>query len=450
MLGKLSDNKQRDIFNPMLVDFIDMNHELVLLAEKIDWKYFEKEFAPLYSKVGMPSVPLRTILGCMLLKQLYNVGDEKIPEMWVSNPYMQYFCGESYFQHCFPFDPSDFVHFRKRLGEKGLEKIFAYSVKLHEGTVKKSKMVLSDTTVQENNTTFPTDSKLYKKIIDKCNKIAEQEHISQRQTYTRTGKQLLRESYNGQHPKRMKRAKKAKKKLQTIAGRQIRELERKMSEGQKAAYEKEIELYKKVINQKPKDKDKIYSLHKPFTKCIAKGKAHKPYEFGNKVGITTTGTRKSKIIITAIKAFLGNPYDGNTIEPLLEQMENHQFPLPEELVYDRGGKGQNEIRGVKILTANKPLKRDSNYCKQQKRKKLRRRAAIEPVIGHLKTDFRMAQNYLSGEEGIQINALLSATAWNLKKMMEILKENMKKFFFIFFMRFLFSLQIKLNFQKLNF
>ena len=118
MLGKLSDNKQRDIFNPMLIDFIDMNHELVLLAEKIDWSYFEKEFAPLYSKVGMPSVPLRTMLGCLLLKQLYNVGDEKMPEMWVSNPYMQYFCGESYFQHSFPFDPSDFVHFRKRLGKE--------------------------------------------------------------------------------------------------------------------------------------------------------------------------------------------------------------------------------------------------------------------------------------------------------------------------------------------
>lgn len=130
-------------------------------------------------------------------------------------------------------------------------------------------------------------------------------------------------------------------------------------------------------------------------------------------------------------------------------MKNHQFPLPEELVYDRDGKGQNEIKGVKILTANKTLKRDSDYCKQQKSKKLRRRAAIEPVIGHLKTDFRMAQNYLSGEEGIQINALLSTTAWNLKKMIEILKENMN-FFFMFFMRFLFSLQIKLNFQKLNF
>lgn len=160
MSGKLSDNKQRDIFNPMLVDFIDMNHELVLLAEKIDWKYFEKEFAPLYSKAGMPDVPLRTILGCLLLKQLYNVGDEKMPEMWVSNPYMQYFCGESYFQHCFPFDPSDFVHFRKRLGEEGIEKIFAYSVKLHEGAVKKSKMVLSDTTVREyNRTLVRTDEK---------------------------------------------------------------------------------------------------------------------------------------------------------------------------------------------------------------------------------------------------------------------------------------------------
>jgi IS5 family transposase len=180
-------------------------------------------------------------------------------------------------------------------------------------------------------------------------------------------------------------------------------------------------LYTKAVTQKRNDTDKIYSIHKPFTRCIAKGKAHKQYEFGNKVGLVTTSNKGKKIIL-GIKAFLQTPYDGHTIEPLLEQMENSGQQLPKELVYDRGGRGKTEIKGVKISIPSTPRKTDTAYQKQTKRKKFRTRAAIEPIIGHLKTDFRLAQNYFMGETGPQINALLSATAWNLKKMMEILKQ----------------------------
>ncbi len=212
----------------------------------------------------------------------------------------------------------------------------------------------------------------------------------------------------------------------------MRELERKMSEEQRRRYEKELELYKRAVNQRKEDKDKIYSLHKPFTHCISKGKPHKPYEFGNKVGLITTG-KKGKKIITAIRAFTENPFDGHTIDPLLEQMKGNDLKLPKELVYDRGGRGKKEIRGVKIITPGKPRASDTAYQKQQKRRKFRARADIEPIIGHLKKDFRMEQNYLMGEEGIQINALLAASAWNLKKMMEKLKEE----FFCLIFRLLF-------------
>ena len=198
MLGKSEIKSQRELFRPMLEDFIDMRHELVLLGEKIDWSYFENEFAPYYSDRGAPSVPIRLMVGCLMLKHLYNLGDERIPEFWVRDVYFQHFCGGVYFEHKFPFDPSDFVHFRNRVGEEGIEKIFAYSVKLHGKEVpNRSKLVLSDTTVQENNTTFSTDAKLCKKVIDKCNKIAEKEGINQRQRYTRESKQLLRDTYNG-------------------------------------------------------------------------------------------------------------------------------------------------------------------------------------------------------------------------------------------------------------
>jgi len=418
LVGK-KNNIQRDIFKPMLVDFINNQHELCLLAEKIDWIYFEKEFEQFYSKLGRPSMPIRFMVGCLLLKRIYNLGDETLAGEWIMNPYMQHFCGMSHFEHKFPCDPSDFVHFRNRIGEKGIEKIFVYSVQIH-GEKAMEKQVLSDTTVQENNTTFPTDAKLAKKVIDHCNKIAVKNDIKQRQTYSRVSKQLLRDTYNPKHPKRAKKAKQASRKLNTYAGRLIRELERELTEDQLAIHKGKLDLYTRVINQKKTDKNKVYSLHKPFTACIAKGKAHKQYEFGNKIGLFTTA---QSMIIKAIAAFSGNPHDSKTIKPLLDQVKKNQLNIPKEVVYDRGGKGQKQIGNTIISTPdNKPLKRDTDYQKRKKRNKFRRRAAIEPQIGHLKTDFRMGQNYLHGSKSPQINAFLAAAGWNFKKMMMLLKQ----------------------------
>jgi len=430
MIGKLPQTTQRNLFRPMLADFIDPSHELVLLSKKIDWDYFEKEFEPLYcTNNGTPSVPIRLMVACLMLKQLYNLGDESLPAYWVRDVYFQYFSGMTFFEHEFPFNPSDFSHFRKRIGVAGFEKIFAHSVKLHGNDVSnQAKFSLSDTTVQENNTTFPTDAKLCKKVIDKCNEIAAAEGIQQRQKFRKESKQLVREAYNGKHPKRFRKAQKAKKRLRTIACHQIRELEQKMNESQNLVYRNELELFKRAANQQKNDKDKIYSLHKPFTKCIAKGKPHKPYEFGNKVGIVSGGVKGRKIIL-AVKGFIDNVFDGHTIEPLLAQMQANGIALPGELAYDRGGKGRSEIMGVKILIPSVPKKTDSALQKLSRRMKHRRRAAIEPILGHLKSDFRMAQNYLGGVAGVEINAFMAACAWNLKKMMEVLKKKFLLFIF---------------------
>ena len=422
MRGKSLSQDQQDLFKPLLKEFINLTHELALLGDKIDWTYFEKEFSHLYSKTGKPSMPVRLMVGALMLKRIYDLGDETLCEAWAMNPYMQYFCGMAHFEHKFPCDPSDFVHFRKRIGEIGVEKIFAYSVILH-GKASKEKVTLSDTTVAENNTTFPTDAKLAKKIIDKCNDIARKEGVNQRQTYTKTAKQLLRNTHNSSHPKRRKKAKRSGQKLKTIAGRLIRELERKLTPEQLENYLDKMNMFTKVLGQKRSDKNKIYSLHKPFTACIAKGKAHKQYEFGNKVGLITT---YKSLIITAIKSFRGNPHDSKTIEPLLNQMQSNLNHTPQEVIYDRGGKGQKQIGNTKISTPDyKPLKRDTEYERRSKRKKFRRRAAIEPVIGHLKSHFRMGQNYLSGSNSSQINAFLAAAGWNLKKMMKQLKNELK-------------------------
>lgn len=428
MTGKSPNQNQKNIFLPLLNEFIDMNHELVLLADKINWTYFEKSLSHHYSKTGQPAMPIRLMVGCLMLKRLYDYGDETLAAEWIMNPYMQYFCGEAHFQHQFPCDPSDFVHFRNRIGEEGVELIFSYSVKLH-GKKAKSKQALSDSTVQENNTTFPTDAKLAKKIIDNSSKIARQESVVQRQSYKRTSKKLLRDTYNSSHPKRKKKALRAKKKLRTIAGRVIRELHNKLPDEVLPLYSDELSFYQQVLNQEKSDKNKVYSLHKSFTACIAKGKAHKQYEFGNKVGLMIN---PKSLVILGIESFEGNPHDSKTIEPLLNQINKNLNYQPEEVIYDRGGRGIAEINGVKVSTPKPPKKSDSQYQKRKKRKKFRRRAAIEPVIGHLKSDYRMAQNYLHGRRSPRMNAMLAATGWNLKKMMEKLKHELLFLYIVLF------------------
>ena len=241
-------------------------------------------------------------------------------------------------------------------------------------------------------------------------------------------KNLVRTTYNGKHPKRRKNANKAQRKLKTIARRVVRELMRKLPEDVLQHYQEELLLYQKILNQKKQDKNKVYSIHKPFTACIAKGKAHKQYEFGNKVGIMVN---PKNLVILTVQSFEGNPHDSKTIEPLLNQMQKNLNYLPEEVIYDRGGRGRSNINGVNILTPKPPLKRDSRYTKLKKRKKFRRRAAIEPVIGHLKKEFRMGQNYLHGANSPIINAMLAAAGWNLKKLMKKLK---KEFLWLYIYR----------------
>jgi len=241
----------------------------------------------------------------LLLKRLFNISDEQLAEQWVMNPYMQYFSGMNTFQHRFPMDPSNLVHFRKRIGKEGIEKIFAYSVKMH-GKQAQEKTIIADTTVQENNITYPTDAKLYKKGIDKLNDLFDQYNIPRRQSYRRISKQLLRESYNPNHPRRHKKAKKAIKKLHTLLGRMLREFYRNAPEDILKENNELLNIIQAVYTQTRYDKNKIYSYHKPYTACISKGKPHKKYEFGNKIGLSITA---KSLIITSVRAFKGNPHD---------------------------------------------------------------------------------------------------------------------------------------------
>jgi IS5 family transposase len=220
------------------------------------------------------------------------------------------------------------------------------------------------------------------------------------------------------HPKRRKKANAAARKIKVIAGRVVRDLERKMTMKQLRKYEHDLALFHRVLKQQQKDSNKIYSLHEPEVRCITKGKEAKKYEFGNKVSIAKT--MKSGIIV-GVTSFRENLYDADTLDPQLQQIGRMTGKLPKTAICDRGYRGKKRVLGVEIRIPAKPKKRASNYEKQKARKFFRTRAGIEPVIGHMKHDNRMIRNYLSGTQGDVINALLAATGFNMRKMLRRIK-----------------------------
>lgn len=418
MLGKSPDQKQKNLFQPLLKEFINPDHPLVILAERIPWKELEDEFRELYSDTGQPSKPVRLMAGLLILKQMYDLGDETIMPVWVQNPYYQYFCGEAEFQWSFPCDPSDLVHFRKRIGKAGVEKILELSIKLQPRKDLRSRDVLVDTTVQEKNITYPTDTKLYVKIIKKSNKIAKKEGLVLRQSYKRTTRNLLLKQRFAHHPKRRKEALKAQRKLRTIAGRLTREVERKLSEEKLKLYINDLELFKKVLAQERFDKNKIYSLHEPDTACIAKGKASKKYEYGSKVSFAML---PGSNIIVGVVNYKGNPHDSTTLEGTLNHSKRICGREFANAIVDRGYKGKKKIGNTNIVSPGPPI-RNNEYQRRKKRRQCQSRAAIEPVIEHIKDDCRMARNYLKGIIGDEINAILAGAAFNFRRLLRVIEQ----------------------------
>jgi len=410
MLGKTPKYHQVNLFQTPLKTFINMEHELIQLADAIDWDAVEVEFMGYFAELGRPGVPIRKMVGLMLLKSLYNLSDENTVARWVENPYYQYFTGEFVFQTTPPIDPADFSKFRRRIGEEGAEKLLKLSIQLNADECVKETEVMVDTTVQEKNITFPTDVKLTRKVIARCLKTARNENITLRRTYTRELKKLNLQTRFMNHPKRKREGLKAKKRLQTIGKALVNDLARKMNSEQLKVYLGDLMLYSRVLTQKRTDSNKIYSLHEPDVQCIAKGKEHKQYEFGNKSSIAKT---KTGVIVGAI-AFKGNPFDGHTLPEQLEQIKRLSGMTVKNALVDRGYRGRKWIDDTKVEIPGTGKPTDSYYTKQKARKKFCRRAGIEPVIGHIKQDHRMQRNYLKGTLGDAINTMLAAAGYNLK------------------------------------
>jgi len=396
-----------------LSDQLNQKHPLYLLANKINWSVFEDAFKKHYSdKMGKPAKPIRLMVSLLILKYVRNVSDESVVEQWSENLYYQYFSGQHHFLAAIPCVPTELVAFRQRIGEDGIELILKESIRVNnppEDT--KGTVVSVDTTVQEKNITYPTDDKLYKKIIKKCSNIAREEHIDVRQSYTHTVKKLsylqrFKTTKNG-----AKAARKANKKVKVIAGRLVRELGRKLSAERNAIYESDLKLYQRVIDQKRSDSNKVYSLHEPDVKCYSKGKEHKKFEFGSKASILID--QSTGIIMGALN-FTETLHDSKTLPQVLDQYERLTGKQAAEVFVDRGYRGMVQYKTSKIYVP----KPDKNISKA-KRKKHSSRAAIEPVIGHLKSNYRLCRNFLKGIIGDKINLMLSAAAMNFKRVMNL-------------------------------
>ena len=416
-----------------LETMLDSNHPLFKLANMVDWAFFEKSFAPLFcADNGRPSKPIRLMVGLLMLKHLRNVSDEQVVVQFRENAYYQYFCGLEAFSTAAPCASSELVHFRHRIGEEGVELILKESIRINvaiedrkkeeedrksrkDGRGRKSEKeqtAFIDSTVQEKNVTFPTDSKLLNKIIHYCHKVAKAEGTKVRQSYVLEIKRLkLTQRFRGKAHSRKKVAR-ADRRMRTIAGRLVRELLRELPSD--CIYRERLGLCLKFVNGELIDGHKIYSLHEQDVLCICKGKEHKKYEFGNKVSLV----RLWNGIIIGAMAFR-NEYDGHTIDRAKEQAYRLYGRSIRILAGDRGYRGQKMSGDTKVMIPNVPKASDSAYMKARKRELFKKRAGIEPVIGHCKSDHRLGRNFYKGLFGDSINVMLAAAAFNLKRAMRI-------------------------------
>lgn len=434
-------NRQQSQLFPSLEEQLSRKHRLYQLAGVIDWSRFEQAFLPLYSeRMGRPGKPIRRLVGLLILNHLRNLSDERVVEEWSENVYFQYFCGEQLLAQGAPCEASELVYFRQRIGVEGMELILSESIRIQRDDLDDDGgEVVVDTTVQHKNIAYPTDDKLHRKIIENCVSIAKKEGVRLRQSFSKTLKKLR----YAQRPPRTKvqkqAVKKANRRVKTIAGYLLRELLRKLPGDIFDKYSAQFGVFLQVLEQKRTDKDKIYSLHEPQVKCIAKGKAHPKYEFGSKVSLAQG--KHSGIVVGAMN-FEQNVYDGHTLPEVLLQVEKLTERKVKKAIADLGYKGKKYVGDTEIVL---PRQHCSNPKERTElRKSMRRRAAIEAQISLEKRAFRLGRNFYKGVFGDQINVLLAAACANFARWM-----HRKAQAFYFFFRRLLRISMLLKLYRLK-
>lgn len=416
MMTRNDNNKsnQADLFKPFLRDIVSPRHPMVKLADSIDWQSFEEGLEDCFcADNGRPSCPVRLMVALQYLKYASGMSDESVLDEWLENPYWQYFTGGIYFEHDYPTDQSSMSRWRTKLAKCGAEKMLEESLKtgLREGFIKKNELsrVNVDTTVQEKAVRYPTDARLYDRMRERLVKEARKNNIELRQSYDRVSKKILRRQSGYAKANQFRRARKSTKQLQTILGRVIRDIERKCSTPNVELH-RLLTLANRLFLQKRTDKNKLYSVHEPQVECIGKGKAHKRFEFGVKVGLVTTS--RTNWIVGA-EAYPGNPYDGHTLKQALAQTTRLVGCEPKMAMCDLGYRGHNYEGDCNVQVVNRFRKRVSKSLA----KWWNRRSAIEPIIGHVKQDHRMDRNHLRGQIGDELNVIFAATGFNIRKLL---------------------------------
>lgn len=415
-MSRPRDERQKDLLQAALDEIIDMGHPLVRLAEKIDWGFLDGRFSSVcQAGSGQPPLPTRLVAGLFILKHMHNLSDEVLCARWLENPYYQFFCGELSFCHKLPFDRSSMTRWRQRLGEEQLVALIQESLSVAHKTgaleTKDLERVAVDTTVQPKAIAHPTDARLMHRAIEKLVALAKAEGVALRQSYLRVAKRAAIMVGRYTHAHQFKRMRRERKFLRIRLGRVIRDIRRKIDGDavRQARFGPLLDLAVKVSVQDHRQRGpKVYSLHAPEVECIGKGKARTPYEFGCKVSLATPVTHpKGGQFVLHAKALHGNPFDGHTLGPMVADMEKLTGVEARRIHVDKGYRGHNHPNKFQVWISGQVRRVTASI-----RREMKRRAAVEPVIGHIKAEHRMDRNYLKGRDGDRINAVLAAAGYN--------------------------------------
>ena len=413
--------ENNDLFRQRLDELANLSHPLVQLAQHIDWSVFEDGWGGFFpSHRGRPATRPRLVAGLLYLQHTFALSDEAVVWGWVENPYWQLFCGETWFQHQPPIDPSSLTRWRQRIGAEGMEWLLAQTIEaaVSAKVIKQHSLdkVIVDSTVQEKAIAYPTDSKLLNRGRQQLVQLVAKAGITLRQNYNRIAPKLAGQIARYAHAKQYRRMRSHLKKLKTLVGRVWRDVSRQLAQVPQHLKPKVTDLLQKVerlLKQQPQDNHKLYSLHAPEVECINKGKSRQPYEFGVKVSVMTT---HKEGLVVGMRSLPGNPYDGHTLHLALEQAAVLTQQQPKEVFVDLGYRGATVPAGVKVY--HRKLRRGITA---RLKRDIRRRSAIEPVIGHMKNDGRLRRNWLQGTAGDAFHAILCGCGHNLRMILRKLR-----------------------------